>query len=134
MVNPMKIFDYYSGFEGEPEIRIVQKSKEGKNIAVLKIWEAYFRTIIELIKPNDNGYWEGVPLEYHLGTGWYDVGYWKCDNIALFLGQLESIDENNLECSKPNTVESISHSVLKLLKTMLRDTVESDGIIMIEYD
>lgn len=134
MVNPMKIFDYYSGFEGEPEIRILQKSKEGENISVLKIWEAYFRAIIELIKPNDNGCWEGVSLQYHLGTGWYDVGYWECDNVALFLEQLESIDENNLEYGKTETIESVSHDVLKLLKTMLRNTIELDGKIMIEYD
>jgi hypothetical protein len=130
----MKVFDYYSNFEGEPEIRVIQTNKDGQNIAVLKLWDAYFNAIIRSIEPNDKGLWEGVTLEYHLHTGWYDNGSWSCDDVDLFLKQLESIDENKLKKSKPESIERESYAVLVNLKSMLKETVDSNGKIIIEYD
>jgi hypothetical protein len=130
----MKVFDYYSDFEGEPEIRVIQTNKDGQHIAVLKLWAAYFNTIIQLIEPNDKGFWEGVTLQYHLHTGWYDNDYWACNDVALFLKQLESIDENKLKEGKPESIERESYTILKILKSMLKETVDSKGKIIIEYD
>lgn len=128
----MKVFDYYSRFEGEPEIRIVQRSKNGKNIAILRLWVAYFDVIIDLIEPNDKGCWEGVALHYHLATGWNDTNSWKCDDIPLFLKQLESIDENRIKNNKAESLERVSHDALKTLKSILKKTIEAKEEITIE--
>jgi hypothetical protein len=130
----MKVIDYYIGFEGEPEIRIIQKSKDGHNIALLKLWGAYFDIIMELIEPNEEGYWEGIALPYNLATGWYDDGSWECDDVVLFLKQLDSIDENKLKESKPDRIKGVSFDVLEILKAMLKNTIDSKGRILIEYD
>jgi hypothetical protein len=130
----MKVFDFYSGYEGEPEIRIIQKSKEGQNIALLILWEAYFDAIIRLIDPNEKGYWEGVALQYHLATGWYDDGSWECDDVALFLKQLKSIDDDKLQASKSESIERVSFEVFNILKSILKNTIATKGNILIEYD
>ena len=129
----MQVFDYYSGFEGEPEILISQKNKDGKAIALLRIWVAYFDKIISLIPPNGNGCWEGISLHYHSVTGFYDTS-WECQDIILFRQQLESIDEELLKKGDAESIEKVSFEVLSILKSMLKDTIDSDGKIMIEYD
>lgn len=104
----MEVFDYYSGFEGAPEIIITQKTRNGKNVAILKLWIAYFDTIVNLIKPNENGHWEGVTLHYNLLSGWHDGKPWECDDVALFLQQIESIYDSELKSSEPETIEKVS--------------------------
>jgi uncharacterized protein (DUF2267 family) len=129
----LKVFDYYSGFEGEPEITIIQRSKKGHNVAILKLWIAYFNTIIELIDPNDKGHFEGVTLHYQLVTGWHDEP-WECDDIELFLKQLESIEENKLNESPPESIERVSLDVLRKLKSILENAIHSKDKIVIEYN
>jgi len=129
----MKVFHYYSGFEGEPGITIIKKNKKEQSIAVLKLWSAYFNSIIELIEPNEKGFWEGVTLHYHLVTGWYDDGFWKCDDVSLFLKQLESIDENKLKESALKSIEREGFDILQILKSMLKTAIDSNDEIIIEY-
>jgi len=122
----MRVFDYYQGFEGEPGIHITHANRELQSIAVIKLWYGYFRSIIDLINPNKNGNWEGVTLAYHLHTGWYDDERWECEDILLFLNQLESISAKSL---RREEVE-----ILNLLKPILREARSSSGHIFIEYD
>ena len=59
----MTILNFYKGFEGEPELTILQVAKNENTKLYLKIWMGYFDEIIERIKPNEKGYWEGITLD-----------------------------------------------------------------------
>ncbi|MDO5981455.1 hypothetical protein [Flavivirga spongiicola] len=92
----MKIIDLYKGFEREPLLEISRRNDEGKSLVLFKIWIGFFDFIINQIKPNNEGMWEGVPLYYHTDTGWNEESEWKCEDIRLFIQQLEAIDLNKL--------------------------------------
>jgi hypothetical protein len=85
----VKIIDFYSGFEPEPEIRIRVMNDNHPCKLQIVIWEGYFDSIIRLIEPNESGRWEGVTLEYHLHTGWYDEEIWELEDQELFLRQIK---------------------------------------------
>lgn len=122
----MEIIDYYEGFEGYPEIKLIRRDKSGNVVTLLKIWEGYFDSIITLIEPNEEGNWEGVAFHYHLTTGWYDEP-WRCDDVGLFLQQLEAVDEKNLK-------DSESLKILKTLILLLENTLNSNGTLTIERE
>ena len=130
----MKVFDFYSGYEGKPETTILQQSKDRQNIVILKLWEAYFDRIIELIEPNEKGCREGAAIHYNLATGWFDDGSWECENVPLFLKQLESTDENRLKEISRECIGTVSFDVLQILKFLLKNTIEANGKILIKYD
>ncbi|MDR1284791.1 MAG: hypothetical protein LBJ88_01160 [Campylobacteraceae bacterium] len=90
----MEIINFYKGFEREPKIELVQMNKQGNIKKILELWIGYFDEIVEKIKPNENGQWEGVPLFYHTETGWYDDENWKCSDLILFYEQLRQIKDN----------------------------------------
>ncbi len=60
-----KEFDFYSGYEGEPELFIFQKSTDKSVKAIIKLWIVFFDSIVELIEPNFKSEWEGITLYYH---------------------------------------------------------------------
>jgi hypothetical protein len=127
----MEILDFYEGFEGEPEITIIQKDKENNIITKLKLWDGYFSEIINLIEPNEKGYWEGVTLLYHVDLSWLDEP-WECDDVGLFLKQLESIDEKMLKEGEEGGVERASFEHLKKLKYILANALKSENTMIIE--
>lgn len=92
----MLVFDFYSGFEGKGELRILRKSSDGATISVILIWVGFFDIIMNKIEPSEKE-WEGVLLYYHLHTGWYEEENWECKEVELFIEQLESFDHNYLD-------------------------------------
>ena len=61
--------DFYSGFEGEPELSISLISEEKTTEIELTTWIGHFEEIVLSIGTNDLGKWEGISLYYHLHTG-----------------------------------------------------------------
>jgi hypothetical protein len=88
----MNVVDLYEGFEGEPEIKIISKNKQGQTDAVLHLWDDYFDSIIRLIEPNEKGFWEGFPLDYHTTENYKGEENWECVEKDLFVEQLKGID------------------------------------------
>lgn len=86
----MKSIDFYSGFEGEPEITIAQFDVEGKTVFILRTWIGFFDAVLRKIKPQ-NGEWAGIVKHYHLETAWNEET-WKCDDLTLLFIQLSKID------------------------------------------
>ena len=99
-----KVIDFYSGFEGEPGVQIFQEDRQGNIPVLIKIWDGYFRDIIEEIVPNTAGYWEGVALVYHLHEGWYayEIDRWECEDLALLLSQLSAINVSEFGMEESN--------------------------------
>ncbi|MBO9703486.1 MAG: hypothetical protein J7604_24980 [Sporocytophaga sp.] len=106
------VIDFYKGYEGEPEIDFILKDSSGGIFVVLKLWIRFFDSIMNLIKPNDNGLWEGLLIHYHLHTGWYDMPEWLCDNTYLFYNQLKGIDIVSLS----DTEISVLTELMSLVK------------------
>jgi hypothetical protein len=100
----MKILDFYTGFEGHPEILILLKNKDDSPFCELKTWIGYFDSTLKKIQPN-NGNWEGIALHYHMETGWYD-GEWECDNLSQLFRQLLNINKVNLDSKEQQFVEA----------------------------
>lgn len=91
----MKQIDFYTGFEGNPEIVISVINDDQDKVYALKTWVGYFDAVLQKIKPL-NGHWEGVALHYHLETGWYDEE-WTCDNVKLLHDQLKEIEKSEFD-------------------------------------
>lgn len=120
-----KEFDFYTGYEGEPELVISQEDVHGNSKTVIRLWVGFFDSIMELIKPNAQGEWEGVVLYYHTATGWYEISPWRCDDVPLLIDQLESIERQELD--------SPDQSVLDTLIETLKNAVNSNDSIYFDY-
>lgn len=119
------IIDFYTGFEGEPELIISTKKDENSADIIIKLWIGFFDSILEKIPPNEQGEWQGVPLHYHLCTGWYDVEIWECYEPELFLGQLEKLDLSEFKVDIAN--------ITKTIKKVLEYGIQRKQKIFFEY-
>lgn len=115
----MKNIDLYSGFEGEPELVFFVEDKTGHIYLKLKIWIGFFDKILEKIKPESNGAWEGVPFFYHTQTGWYDEENWRCEYVELFKEQLARIDTDSLDVSTKKAFDSLFNILSESLRLNL---------------
>ena len=119
-------FDFYSGYEGEPELIISQIREDGSVKTLIKLWIGYFDSLLELINPNSKGEWEGIVLNYHTQPFWYNIAPLKYENQKLFIEQLESIENSQLEVIKQN--------ILLILIDTFKDSVLSNEKINFEYE
>lgn len=110
----MKTLDFYSGFEGEPEIQILLKNQDNNPFLELKVWIGYFDAVLKKIK-TINGNWEGIALHYHLETGLYD-DEWECDNLFLLKSQLLNIDLDGMDSKDQQFIEAFINLVLDAIK------------------
>ncbi len=53
-----KVTDFYTGYEGEPEIIFYFENSDGQQTQ-LKAWIGYFDSIMSAIQPVEKG-WEGL--------------------------------------------------------------------------
>jgi hypothetical protein len=89
--------DFYSGFEGYPEI-IMELKGPGGSIETIRMWDGHFDAIMTLIEP-ENGEWTGLALPYNLLQGWFEVSPWRVPNMKEVLTQWEKIDESKIPAS-----------------------------------
>lgn len=121
------IHDFYKGYEGETEITISQKDSSSNVVESISLWSGYLNKLIDLLKPNENGYWEGLSLYYHTFSAWYDEPIWKAENsdLKLFINQLQNLDCNNLstECK----------AIHKVLVSMFQNSINLKHDVYFEY-
>lgn len=117
----MKQFDYYKGFEGEPEIRFVNQAS-GDTISM---WEGYLDNIFAQIKPAETG-WTALAYYYHLCIGWEDESPWRIPDVREALEQFETVDGN--------TLDSVTCQVLEHLVDLLRTAFEKRENVDIYYE
>lgn len=122
----IKEFDFYSGYEGEPEFSVIQKSSIGVVKITIKMWIGFFDSLIEPIMPNSNGEWEGIILYYHTNINWFDNSPWNNEEKILFVQQLESFDNHHLDIQTQN--------ILEILIMVFKDSIDSNDEIYFEYD
>lgn len=93
----MKTIDFYSGFEGEGELDLVEKDERGEAICRFELWIGHFSRIMELVRPNAQGLLEGVAYQNSMLTGWHEEDSWLCPDAGHFLAQLRALDSSRLE-------------------------------------
>ncbi|MGE7112938.1 hypothetical protein [Lysinibacillus sp. NPDC047702] len=112
---------YYVGFEGEPELALINKENK------LIMWNGYFETILDvLIEINLEK--KGIIKEYFNHEGWYDESPWIIENIPLTIEQLKHFDLNKVQQSD---------SIRKVVPGLVQEIIiflENAENVMIEYD
>lgn len=86
--------DFYSGFEGEPEIRFSWTRGDG-SIAVVRLWIGHFDAIMNLVQPN-GGVYTGLADPYHRHGGWYE-GEWPIPSLGDVIEQWGALDTGSLD-------------------------------------
>jgi hypothetical protein len=83
--------NFYTGFEGEPELVFSQVVNDHKKI--LRLWEGHFDTIIQYASVSKDGNWKGLAYYYHLCSGCWsnDQENWQIPNTIEALVQLQEI-------------------------------------------
>ena len=92
----MKVIDWYSKFNGEPEIQIKLYDNSGYVKTTVNIWEGYFNDILFAIPPLE-GVWGELSLPFHTCSGWYDNDEWTITNVDRAILELKSIDRQHIE-------------------------------------
>lgn len=101
--------DFYSGFDGEPEIRFEAKSAGTVHRSV-RMWVGYFDDLMDHV-PCQGLDWTSVAHAYHNAEGWYDESPWRIPNTGEALKQWKSIDLSKLE----RIEKSVHAAVLALM-------------------
>lgn len=122
------VTDYYTGFEGEPEIRFITSQKNGNTI-VLRIWYGYFFNImnamLDSIEPGPEG-WTGLAYYFSAVEGWYDESPWKIPDKQEALNQFAAINTS--------TLNEKTKGILKEVCFLITSAQSEDYTIWIEYD
>jgi len=87
--------DFYTGFEGEGEVRFICQSDEKKYS--ISIWEGYFFDIMNALLSNLkelNIKPTGIVYCYQTQTGWYDESPWLLEDLDITSNYFELILKN----------------------------------------
>lgn len=115
-----KLFDFYSGFEGEKEIRLY-------GINTLSIWDGYFGPIMDVLLDQENVYLDsafGIVAEWVTLTGWCDIFSEKRkvlnldDEIFAFsqfdFGKLKNVEFDYMDDEWKQKINNVQLAILEL--------------------
>ncbi len=104
------IRNYYSGYEGEPEIQFIRVTGDGQRF-ILRIWVGFFDNIMMSIKPVANE-WTSLAYYYHLVEGWHDESPWKVPDIGAAISQFRDIDVASIDKNSQEVLYDICEMLL----------------------
>jgi hypothetical protein len=90
-----QVIDYYTGFEGEPEIRFIRQPANGEG-EIVRLWAGYFDAIMATAEPGADG-WRGLALPYHLDEGWYDESPWRIEGLSEVAAEWNRLNVSALD-------------------------------------
>lgn len=113
--------DFYSGYEGEPEVIF---ALTGPSNGTINAWQGHVDAILTAIPPGPLGRWEGLLLPYHLLTGcWGDEQEMVVEDVPLFAAQLLAV---NTSC-----FESETRRFHEALQALIQQAVSDGGELRI---
>ncbi|OPH62161.1 hypothetical protein BC351_02720 [Paenibacillus ferrarius] len=118
-----KVKDFYTGYEGEPEIIFYFENFDGQKVQ-LKAWIGYFDSIMAAIQPTKNG-WSGLSYYYHTDTGWFEETPWRIPDLGDALNNLQSVNKTELDQETLTVYQSIFE--------LLHQVQLIDGEVWVEY-
>ncbi len=71
--------EFYIGYEGYPEICFL--SEKGNDRWILKLWNGYFETLVDLLCTGNAFQEYEIIQEFTKREGWYDNSPWEINNI-----------------------------------------------------
>lgn len=93
MEKQIEVVDFYSGFEGEPELQFNFMVED--KIKRFAVWTGYFDAIMEEVSPSTQG-WSSLAYYYHLHEGWYDDANWQIPNLTEAIRQIQGLKMDGL--------------------------------------
>ncbi|GGB56559.1 hypothetical protein GCM10011409_37690 [Lentibacillus populi] len=119
---------YYKGFEGEPEIEIVNEGEK-----VLRIWNGYFETLLESLFNEEDPV--GLIKEYVFHEGWYDESPWEIKDLDLAIEQFKKSDINNIRHKEEiQNILPILPELSREIVSFLQDSKEKGKKVYIVYE
>lgn len=118
------VTDFYTGFEGEPEINFFFQEFSGRKV-VVKSWIGYFDSIMGAIQATESG-WKGLSYYYHTATGWFEETPWKIPHLGDALIDLQRVNTTEFD----EDTLTVYQSILELLQR----AHSLNGTVWIEYD
>ena len=110
--------DFYSGYEGEPEVVFVLT---GRSSGSIHAWEGHVDAILGAVPPGPLGRLEGLLLPYHLLTGcWGDEQEMVVEEVVLFAAQLAAV---NTSCFESET-RRFHEALQELIQRAVSDSGE----------
>ena len=119
----MKITDFYTGFEDEPEVRLTL-IKNNTVINLLKLWQGYFDFIFLSSQPDEIGY-HGLSLVYHTDR-YYEESPWQIPNLSECITDLKNIDLSEEDEETNQVRDKIIKMLQKALDEGLKVIIEAD--------
>jgi hypothetical protein len=119
-----KTSDFYSGFEGEPEMRFVLCHDSEEQVEV-RAWYGYFVKVIDEVSPVD-GRWTGLALPQHMFEGWHEESPWQVPNLREVVEQWRSVP--------PEKLDSDTRYFHSAVLTLLERALAEDGAVWVYYD
>lgn len=117
--------DYYTGFEGEPEILF--KIQANEKTFEFKMWIGYFNSILDNVKfpnPETNRF---LSL-YYLQEGWYDESPFEIEDVNEVIHVFNTFDIDKLSKDEKtqinsmiSTLEEINNELISFLEFSLNN-------------
>ena len=106
--------DFYTGFEGEPEIAIEHQPPGGSSSSI-RTWVGFFDELMEKLEPGPEG-WTGIAAHHHLHTGWNSEESWQDPDVADTRRQIGIPGESSLK----GQARDLRSAFIELLDDALR--------------
>ena len=117
-----KKYDFYTGFEGEPEyIFFVESVPDHK----LHIWAGYFDSLMRAIEKKDPT-WESLFKYHQLDDGWFRTSPWVVPNVEIALAQLQLLRLSDLN--------EDTQKVYVSLCTLFQDALRVNANVIVVYE
>lgn len=112
-------YDFYTGFEGEPELIVEGRAANGQ-LGPVRVWMGYFNELMDRVPPAPSG-WTGLALHHHLYTGWNEEPEWidpdPVDSVLM------------LAAARVGLPEGVVREMADSLLTVIGETIARGGAV-----
>lgn len=131
--------DYYSGFEGEPEITFSRISI-GKERVLFRLWDGYFETfmnpLFDKYRAVDADNWPSILRHWNERTGYASLENlpWRIEDLPRTVDAFATLGKTDLESHATAERAETSWTVLCALIKFLRAALEAGEIVEVSED
>jgi hypothetical protein len=120
---PDALLDFYTGFEGEPELLLFLDGT-----LRLRCWEGYLYALLDTVAP-EQGRWTGLAEGHHLDL-WGD-GPWQVPNTEACLTQLRQIGmDETISADLAGDALEVKDALIKLFQ----EAVSTGAVVTVRCD
>jgi hypothetical protein len=120
--------DFYTAFDGDEEIVFFEKI--GNYIKKIRIWQGYFRGIMDRMEQQDDNL-TCLYYYHNMNIGWNDDESWKIPNLEEALLELKSI-EIPVDNSTDKIYDNAEQRILNELIIMVSEAIDKKSSVYIQ--